>query len=347
MDSSLLSRRQFLKLSSFSLLGVGFSSPRLHTSALPFAIGRVATPKIYVYSQPSFKAERVDDRFRDQLINLLEEVQSPDGPLYNPLWYRMETGFVHSGHVQRIEFKPPNQPLEEIPEGGLFGQVTVPYTRTFYKGRGSSWKPLYRLYYYSVHWIQEVCKGSAGVAWYRLFDPKNDSEYFVPAADLRPLPSEEYSPIGRDVARDDKRIVVSIEEQSLTAYEKDKIVLQTRIASGVPSAEPPPEGEPPTDTPIGTFRVSLKMPSRHMGDGRLTDQIDAYELPGVPWAMAFHEDGYALHGSYWHNNFGRPMSHGCINMRNVDALWLFRWSDPVYESKDWYVKGLGTLINII
>jgi hypothetical protein len=83
-----------------------------------------------------------------------------------------------------------------------------------------------------------------------------------------------------------------------------------------------------------------------MGDGRLTGALDAYELPGVPWTMAFHEDGYALHGSYWHNNYGRQMSHGCVNMRNQDALWLFRWSEPVYETQDWYVSGLGTLVII-
>jgi lipoprotein-anchoring transpeptidase ErfK/SrfK len=84
-----------------------------------------------------------------------------------------------------------------------------------------------------------------------------------------------------------------------------------------------------------------------MGNGRLTSQVDAYELPGVPWTMAFHKDGYAMHGSYWHNNFGRRMSHGCINMRNEDALWLFRWSDPPFETSDWYTTGLGTLVQVI
>jgi lipoprotein-anchoring transpeptidase ErfK/SrfK len=274
-------------------------------------------------------------------------LQSPDGPQYNPYWYRIDGGYIHRGHVQRIEFRPPNEPLISIPEGGLWGEVTVPYTRTFWRNRETGWVPLYRLYFESVHWIKGVCENPDGMVWYSLFDPKNDSTYYVPAADVRPIATTEYTPIARDVPAGEKRIVVSIAEQTLTAYEGDEEVLRTLISSGVPSLEPPPEGEPPTDTPKGSWRIQLKTPSRHMGNGRLTSDYEAYELPGVPWTMAFHQDGYALHGSYWHNNFGRQMSHGCINMRNVDALWLFRWSDPVFDTRDWYTRGLGTLLIIV
>ena len=63
--------------------------------------------------------------------------------------------------------------------------------------------------------------------------------------------------------------------------------------------------------------------------------------------MAFHKTGASLHGSYWHNNFGHKMSHGCINMRNAEALWLFRWTDPVFDPSNWYVNGLGTLVQIL
>ncbi len=50
-----------------------------------------------------------------------------------------------------------------------------------------------------------------------------------------------------------------------------------------------------------------------------------YDLPGVPYTMYFYK-GYALHGTYWHNNFGHPMSHGCVNLRTSDAGWLFNWA---------------------
>jgi lipoprotein-anchoring transpeptidase ErfK/SrfK len=60
--------------------------------------------------------------------------------------------------------------------------------------------------------------------------------------------------------------------------------------------------------------------------------------------MFFHESGYALHGAYWHDNFGYRMSHGCVNLRPDDASWLFRWTDPVYEPGNWYSRGTGTLV---
>jgi len=52
-----------------------------------------------------------------------------------------------------------------------------------------------------------------------------------------------------------------------------------------------------------------------------------YYLPNVPYVMYFYK-GYSLHGTYWHNNFGTPMSHGCVNMRTEEAKWLFEWTTP-------------------
>jgi len=74
-------------------------------------------------------------------------------------------------------------------------------------------------------------------------------------------------------------------------------------------------------------------------------------LPGVPWTCFFAQGGYAFHGTYWHNNFGLQMSHGCINMRNADAKWLFRWTTPVFAEKiespdDWEKTGFGTRVDI-
>lgn len=349
MNIDALTRREFLKLCSASCLAFGVpltpEMARFQHREAPIAVGRVTTSLIYVYQEPFYNSERVDKRFRDQLLNLLEEIQAPKGPQYNPRWYRIDGGYVHSAYIQRVDFRPPNAPLSAVPEKGILGEVTVPFTRTFYKDRSLGWKPLYRLYYESIHWIKGVIESADGMVWYRITDPKNDGVYYVPAEDVRPILPEEYAPTARGVPADEKRIVVSIEDQTLTAYEGDKVVLSTRIASGLHTVEPK-EGEIGTDTPVGFWRVSQKMPSRHMGNGHFTDEIDAYELPGVPWTIAFHDSGAALHGSFWHDNFGHRMSHGCVNMRNADALWLFRWTDPVYSPDDWYVNGMGTLIQI-
>lgn len=344
----MIPRRAFLRTGALALLGAGLAGTPVRAifDDAPLAIGRVTFSAINVYSRASFDSERIAKRTRDELLPLLEELQSPDGPAHNPLWYRIAEGFIHSGYVQRIDYQPLNLPLSRIPDGGLLAQVTVPYTRTYYAPRGQDYQPLYRCYYESLHWVRDVLDGPDGCCWYRLYDPKIGGEYYVPAADLRPVLPEEYTPIARNVAPEAKRIAVSIEEQTLTAYENDQIVFHTTISSGVPSPADLPPGEIPTDTPLGFFRITLKMPSRHMGDGHLTSHVEAYELPGVPWTMAFHETGAALHGSYWHNHFGRKMSHGCVNLRNSDALWLFRWTEPVYETSDWYVQGVGTLIQI-
>jgi lipoprotein-anchoring transpeptidase ErfK/SrfK len=339
------SRRDFLKLSSMALAAAGLRFPPSLSNEKPLAIGRVTTALIYSYREPYLNSERVEKLHRDQLLNLFEEVNSSKGPSYNPRWYRIKEGFVHSAYIQRIPFRLVNDPLSSIPATGILGEVTVPFTRTFYQGKQTAWQPLYRLYYESVHWIKAVCEGPDGQPWYRLFDPKNDSQYYVPAADLRPIHPSEYSPIAQEVSSADKHIIVSIEEQTLTAYEGEKIVLQTNISSGVPDKEVQ-EGDIPTDTPIGYWRITQKMPCRHMGNGSLTSQIDAYELPGVPWTMGFHETGASLHGSFWHDNFGHRMSHGCVNMRNSEALWLFRWTDPIFDPSNWYTNGLGTLIQV-
>jgi len=82
------------------------------------------------------------------------------------------------------------------------------------------------------------------------------------------------------------------------------------------------------------------------GDGNLFAGIEDYELPGVPWTSFFTETGVAFHGTYWHNNFGAPMSRGCINMRVEEAKWLFRWAWPAHEAEKISNRGLGTRVLI-
>jgi lipoprotein-anchoring transpeptidase ErfK/SrfK len=72
-----------------------------------------------------------------------------------------------------------------------------------------------------------------------------------------------------------------------------------------------------------------------------------YQLPGVPWTSYFTEDGQAFHGTYWHQNFGTPMSHGCVNMRTSEALWLFRWATPLLGDAAYdYKLGKGTAVDV-
>jgi len=79
-----------------------------------------------------------------------------------------------------------------------------------------------------------------------------------------------------------------------------------------------------------------KRASRHMSGGT---RENGYDLPGVPWVSYFSGNGAALHGTYWHNDYGTPKSAGCINLRPQDAKWLFRWTLPEVP----YVPGYITV----
>jgi lipoprotein-anchoring transpeptidase ErfK/SrfK len=158
--------------------------------------------------------------------------------------------------------------------------------------------------------------------------------------------AEELAPISPNIPPQSKRIEVSISEQMLRAYEDEDIVLQTKISSGNAGLNPFNKGIP-TSTPKGDFHIEIKLPSKHMGDGLTTDKLSAYELPGVPWVSFFEpKTGVAFHGTYWHDNFGLPMSHGCVNMRTEDAKWLYRWTTPVIKVEQSHQGGYGTLVKV-
>jgi lipoprotein-anchoring transpeptidase ErfK/SrfK len=82
---------------------------------------------------------------------------------------------------------------------------------------------------------------------------------------------------------------------------------------------------PRTPTPVGTFSVFTKLVADDMRGGSYATG-DAYFLPKVPYVMYFAAGGYAIHGTYWHNNFGRRMSHGCVNANKAAAAWLYNWA---------------------
>lgn len=350
----MVSRRDFLKISALSLVSLALDdfTPRakpwppgeepLHLRPMK---GRVTTDRIYIYSQPSFKSDKKGSLTRDTLVDLYEEVESSFGPSYNRRWYLVSAGYIHSGHVQRVEKAHLNSPLPWIPEAGQLAEVTVPFGQAQRWTQTYGWTELYRLYYKSVHWITAVVQGPDEKPWYRLTDELLHVHYCIPAEHMRPIPPEELAPISPEIPPELKKIEVSLARQALTAYEDGKIVRETLISSGLPDIGPR-DGDIPMQTPKGRFRLQLKMPSKHMGDGHLTADIKAYELVGVPWVSFFHTTGVAFHGTYWHDNFGCRMSHGCVNMRNEDAKWLYRWTTPHAGPDEWECKGLGTTIKI-
>jgi lipoprotein-anchoring transpeptidase ErfK/SrfK len=114
-----------------------------------------------------------------------------------------------------------------------------------------------------------------------------------------------------------KRIVIDRAKEMLYAYDGDTIFMEQAISVGLEL----------TPTPTGTFYIYRKMPDSYMQGPvpGLNDQY--YDLPGVPWDLYFTKSGAAIHGAYWHNHFGQPWSHGCVNLPPAAAAILYQWAD--------------------
>ncbi|MGD1875012.1 MAG: L,D-transpeptidase [Mastigocoleus sp.] len=106
----------------------------------------------------------------------------------------------------------------------------------------------------------------------------------------------------------DRWIMVDLSRQRLIAWEGDKQVYAVIVSTG----------KKKTPTRRGVFRIKTKLRKTRMR-GR------DYDVKNVPYTM-YYQGGYAIHGAYWHNNFGTPMSHGCVNVAPNHAKWLFNWA---------------------
>jgi lipoprotein-anchoring transpeptidase ErfK/SrfK len=139
--------------------------------------------------------------------------------------------------------------------------------------------------------------------------PDTPTSAYVPPADVA---KSEYPAKGNGV----RWIDVDLSQQRVYAYEGDVVVNSFIVSTGTSR----------TPTVTGKFKIWIKLRSTTMsGPG--------YHLTNVPYTMYFYK-GYGLHGTYWHNNFGTPMSHGCVNLRTDDAAWLYNWAS------------VGTVVNV-
>lgn len=118
--------------------------------------------------------------------------------------------------------------------------------------------------------------------------------------------------LGSSTVAGEKHIYVDLSTQTLYAYQGATQIFKTFISSG--------KWFP---TPVGNFHIWEKLIATRMAGG---EGASAYNLPNVPYVMYFYHD-FGLHGAYWHDNFGHAMSHGCVNMRAVDAKTIFEWAD--------------------
>lgn len=138
----------------------------------------------------------------------------------------------------------------------------------------------------------------------------------------------------------EKWIDINLTEQTLTTYQGDTAIHTFIISSGT-------EGH---ETVTGSFRIWAKVSRQDMSGGSRAAG-NYYYVPNVPWVQYFYAD-YSIHGADWHNDFGWPVSHGCVNMRVDEARWLFEWAEPslephVVENGTWVFPGSnGTRVEV-
>ena len=305
-------------------------------------IGR-AIHTVAFYDQPSTSATRLNTRSRDQSFVIMGEVRAPFSA-HNDLWYKTLLGYVHSAWVLPIRLYPPQPFIRDAGEWGFWGEISQARTEAYADPSIHS-KHVYRFYGGNVLHVVDAFEDEYGTGWYKVYDefpPTNPSHQWILARDIRRIPRSEMSPIHPFAG--EKRIEVDINAQRLTCYEGERIAFSTLVSSGL-------GGE--TATPLGEMNVLLKQPSRHMCNhpypGGPPPLGDLFDLPGIPWNLFFDLSGTAIHGAYWHNDFGIRRSHGCLNVSQDAGRWIYRWAHPVGGFEDDFVQSdwrVGTPISI-
>jgi hypothetical protein len=287
--------------------------------------GRVIQGGLAVRDRPSTQANLVRRLALNEVIDIKGLTTSDESPTtYNKTWYQTGDGYVYSAFVQPAE-NSLNTPLESVNENGFWGEITVPLTEA--RAAASPKAGLrYRYYYGCVFKVVARALSEDNGVWYQIEDEYAGRGFFVRAEHLRPIPPEEFMLLSPDVPPEAKRIEVDLANQVATAYEVDKPVFSARVASGA-SFRLADGTVRHFRTIPGEHRIYRKTPSQHMVGGAAGDS-DYYDLPGIGWVSYFTASGIAFHGTYWHNDYGKPRSHGCVNMLPEDARWVFRWTLP-------------------
>jgi hypothetical protein len=335
-----LSRRDFLKLTCAGFLGAFLAELHLDRAlADTLPQGRMTLSGINLFTDPSFKAKALHIYGRDEVVSITGQVDGDPGNPYNNKWYQLDgQGYTYSGWVQPVETNY-QKPVFDIPSTGQLGEITVPYSVTHMDASFRS-QTGYRIYYATTHWVTGITVNSHEKGfWYKVYDTLRQTTLYIPASDMRLVPDDELTPLPGDVSNDHKHIYVDTATQSVTAFEDDKAVLVTRCSSGGKG----------TPTPLGKFRTFHKGSTIHMTNDGEADAGHGYDLPGVPWVSFFTGSGESFHGTYWHNDYGKPRSHGCVNLSPADSKFIYRWTLPVVPpgTQYLYLPGQGTNVEVV
>jgi len=265
------------------------------------------------------------------VLPLFEIVHAPPPPNnpHNDVWYRTQGGYLYTNAVQIIQ--PYHMPAEitsidTLIDGqpGFWAEVIVPFTlaRNAPGGAvmGTEQGENVVLTYGSAYHVIGAETDDAGFLWYKIDDDKKAApSYYALARHLRKIGESDLTPVSPGV---DKKIVINLAAQKLDCYENEHVVFSTLVSTGGGGF----------GTPKGEHAVVYKQVSRHMfsdPENEAFSDPDFFDLPGVPFNTFFTTFGHAIHGTYWHGDFGRPRSHGCVNVTPEIARFIYRWVDPL------------------
>ena len=277
---------------------------------VPYHYGRVVSEELLIYENPG-DATPVRSYTSAGTWVSIRGHQTVDGEV----WYQVDRGgWTPASAVavgQLSEFRGVQIRSETpVPFGFV---VADPLNVRALPGVSDENPPIGELQRYTVLSILEETDVE-GTTWHRIGEDRWVSGLYV----RRVAPVVRPEKIGPG----ERWIEVNLQKQTLVAYEGDRMVYATLISSGLPRWQ----------TVTGLFRVWIKIKHRKMSGGSF-EQGDYYYLADVPWTMYF-KGGYAVHAAYWHNDFGRPKSHGCVNLSPLDSYWLFQWATPDLASDD-------------
>jgi lipoprotein-anchoring transpeptidase ErfK/SrfK len=301
-------------------------------------LGRVTKGMMEIKTRPDPNAQTVGVIYEDGVVPWLREVVG-DVPSYvfnNQRWVEIPEGFVPGTLLQPVR-NLPNVPVSALNESslgpGMWVEVTVPYVDVVMENTPSSdsWVEArveeglpVRFYYGQVFWIDSIRTSEQGQVLYRV----NPNYYggvdmlWASAEAFRPILAEELAPINPEV--ENKRVVVDVTYQTLSCLENEREVYFCRVSTGA-KFDMYGNVVDRWSTPVGSHWITRKYYSLQMSGGTTGA---GYDLPGIAWSTIFATGGVAVHSTFWHNNYGDAMSHGCVNVTPEDAKWLFRWTLP-------------------
>lgn len=303
--------------------------------------------------RPEADSETIGNVYEDTVVPWLREVVGRRPWRINQRWVETPDGYIWTPYLQPVQ-NLINTPVASLPESslgpGLWAEVSVPYLDLILDNppARSPWlqntaRP--RIYYSQAFWIDRIQTDDSGQVWYRVNERFGYGDLlWAKAEGFRPLSPEDVSPIHPDA--EEKRVVVDVARQTLACFEGKDEVLFTTVSTGMMN-DLYGNATEEWETPLGVRPVWRKLISVHMTGGSTGG---GYDLAGVSWTTLFEGNGVAIHSTFWHNNFGEPASHGCVNCRPEVAQWIFRWTLPAvaYDPGDVTVgMPSGTLVEVI